>query len=130
MEDPEAMLKEIKQSLIPERIQATPDFSAFRQRIDSLKKLDPNLFTLFRMADEILGYIDQHQRDQELVEKASQNLVKLNVQVDSNLKRLDGVQERLAERIRRFDLLEAKYINMIAHVNSSLDELNRVLRQM
>lgn len=125
------MLKEIAESLrIPEKPKAKADYSAFKARVDALKELDPSLVSLFRLCDEILGYIDQHPRDQATLIRIASDLKALTSKTEVNLKRIDSVQNGLSERIRRFDLLEAKYSQMISHVNSSLDELDKVLRQM
>jgi len=56
-------------------------------------------------------------------------------QVTSNLRKIDAVQGELRQQIQkqitgRLNLLEAKQRHMIERVDSVLEELERVLRQM
>jgi hypothetical protein len=131
MENPEAVLKEISSTLKkPVKKVAHVDYIGFRAKVDALKQLDPSLVTLFRLCDEILGYIDQYPRSQQTLEHIASDLKALTLKTAVNLKRIDGVQNGLSERIRRFDLLEVKYTRMITRVNDVLGELERVLKQM
>jgi len=126
---PETILKEISSSLQSSEKKPSKDYTAFRARIDSLKQLDPSLVTLFRVCDEILAYIDRNPQEHKVLESVASDMKSLNSKVSSNLKKIDSVQNGLSERIKRFDLLEAKYSRMITRVNGVLDELERVLRQ-
>ncbi|MDH5786982.1 MAG: hypothetical protein OEZ40_01640 [Candidatus Bathyarchaeota archaeon] len=136
MTTPEGILKKISDTLEkPVKKPTKPDYVAFRAKVDALKQLDPSLFTLFRMCDEILVYIDKQQRDQTLLDSFASDVKSLTARLDLNLKKIDGVQAELREQIQkqvssRLDVFEAKQRLMIKRVDGVLQELERVLRQM
>lgn len=131
MEQSELALKKMSQTLRkPAERPAKTDYESFRAKMDALKELDPSLVTLFRMCDEITVYLERERQKENVVRQVAADMKALTDGLHANLRRIDTVQAGLQERINRFGLLEAKYSRMITRVNSVLDELERVLRQM
>lgn len=131
METPEVILNKMSKTLQkPKKKVANADYASFRAKLDALKQLDPSLVTLFRTCDAITTYIEQQRQEEAVTTQLAVDMKSLTTKTNANLKKIDSVQAGLTERINRFDLLEAKYSRMITRVNSVLEELERVLRQM
>jgi len=127
----EATLKEISKSLESPKKQARYDASKVKLFI--IQKAVPALFEGLKICDDIVSYLDKQPQETELMVKfdgIAVDLKKLATKFDGNLKKIEGIQEGLQERINRFDLLEAKYQRMIDNVNSVLGELERTLKQL
>jgi len=127
MEDPEAMLKEIKRSLVPERILVKPKPKPIQKRKSSLD-------SLLTVCDKVLDRLDKEkERDRFVVGKLDRfesRFEQFTSKVDANLQSIMAVQKGLQHKIDSFTVLEAKYTRMIARVNGVLEELERVLRLM
>lgn len=131
MESSERILKNMSKTLQkPTKKVTNGDYAKFKAKIDALKQLDAPLVTLLLTCDEIISYIDQQRREEIVTTQLAVDMKSLTAGLNANLKKIDSVQSGLQERINRFDLLEAKYSRMITRVNSVLDELERVLKQM
>lgn len=126
----EATLKEISESLKPKPAKHVR-YDALKVKTFILSTVVPILFEGLNICDDIISYLDKQPHERELMVKfdsVAVDIKRLATKFDGNLKKIDSVQEGLQERINRFDLLEAKYSQMITRVQSVLDELERVLR--
>lgn len=127
----DATLKEISESLKPRKKLARYDASKVKTFI--LQKAVPALFEGLNICDDVVAYLDREPGERELMVKfdsVAVDIKRLASKFDVNLKKIEGVQQGLQKRINRFDLLEAKYKRMIDNVNSVLEELERVLKQL
>lgn len=137
MSTPEAVLKKISSSIeSPSKKKADPvAHTAFKAKLDAMKQLDPNLFTLFRICDAILVYVDKQQRYQASIDKFEATVNAFTVKFDANQRKIDSAQAALESQIKtrvtpRLNLMEAKLKRRDERIDRILDELERVLRQM
>lgn len=129
----EARLKEMSESLESSTPKTQTRYDALKVKNFLLQKAVPALFEGISICDDLVSYLDRNPQERELLVKfdsVAVDIKGLATKFDGNLRKIEGVQQGLQERISRFDLLEAKYKHMIDRVDAVLDELSRVLKQM
>lgn len=90
-------------------------------------------FDFSEISRQLKQLLDENKRKNDMLETFSRidlDITALSDQSSRNLKKIGEISRQLDARLKALDSQEAKWNLIIQRVNSVLDELERVLRQM
>ena len=119
-------LETLRKSLEPKQQPKLPQLKKAVTLADAMLKI-PELNTSIQ---QLLNIRQSEVDTLKIIEKFDFSIQNLVSQSKHNLTRIDEVNQKVASRLKQFDLFEAKFNNMIKRVNTTLDSINRVLETM
>jgi len=131
MMDEKETLATIKDSLI--QLTPTVELDQLRKKIEVLKDSIPIIVDLIGVYNDLTVYLNAQKTQTDLISKLESfehDLHNLSIESEDNLHKISSVQIRLDERLSQLDQAEAKYQQLIEHVDVVLNQLETVLKRL